>query len=66
MHGEWYNIPDDVSDIIGTAKAEGRRIIASGTTTMRCLEGSAAANGGQIRRDLMRRRFSLPLVINSM
>ncbi len=49
MHGEWYNIPDDVSDIIGTAKAEGRRIIAIGTTTMRCLEGSAAANGGQIR-----------------
>ena len=49
MHGEWYNIPDDVSDIIATAKAEGRRIIAIGTTTMRCLEGSAAANGGNIQ-----------------
>ena len=49
MHGEWYNIPDDVSNTIVSAKAEGRRIIAIGTTTMRCLEGSAAANGGQIR-----------------
>ncbi len=49
MHGEWYNIPDEVSDTIVSAKAEGRRIVAIGTTTMRCLEGSAAANGGQIR-----------------
>ena len=49
MHSEWYNISDDVSDIIVSAKAEGRRVIAIGTTTMRCLEGSAAANGGQIR-----------------
>jgi S-adenosylmethionine:tRNA ribosyltransferase-isomerase len=49
MHGEWYNISDDVSEIIVSAKAEGRRIIAVGTTTMRCLEGSAAVNGGRIR-----------------
>lgn len=49
MHGEWYNIPDDVSETIISAKAEGRRIIAVGTTTMRCLEGSAAVNGGQIQ-----------------
>ncbi len=48
MHGEWYNISDDVVAIIQSAKAEGRRVIAIGTTTMRCLEGSAAANGGQI------------------
>ena len=49
MHGEWYNISVDVMEIIQSAKAEGRRVIAIGTTTMRCLEGSAAANGGQIR-----------------
>ena len=49
MHGEWYNISEDVVAIIESAKAEGRRVIAIGTTTMRCLEGSAAANGGQIR-----------------
>ena len=45
MHGEWYNISDDVVETIQTAKAEGRRVIAIGTTTMRCLEGSAVANG---------------------
>lgn len=49
MHSEWYNIPADVMEIIQLAKAKGRRVIAIGTTTMRCLEGSAAANGGQIR-----------------
>ena len=49
MHGEWYNISDDAESIIQSAKLEGRRIFAIGTTTMRCLEGSAAVNGGQIR-----------------
>ena len=49
MHGEWYNISDDVVEIIQSTKAEGRRVFAIGTTTMRCLEGSAVANGGQIR-----------------
>ena len=49
MHGEWYHISSDAESIIQSAKAEGRRVIAIGTTTMRCLEGSAAVNGGQIR-----------------
>ncbi len=49
MHGEWYNISPEVCQTIQGAKAVGRRIIAIGTTTMRCLEGSAAANGGHIK-----------------
>jgi len=49
MHGEWYNISPEVCATIQKAKDEGRRVIAVGTTTMRCLEGSAAANGGAIR-----------------
>jgi len=49
MHGEWYNISPEVCATIQKAKDEGRRVIAIGTTTMRCLEGSAAANGGAIR-----------------
>jgi S-adenosylmethionine:tRNA ribosyltransferase-isomerase len=49
MHGEWYNISPEVCETIQEARATGRRIIAIGTTTMRCLEGSAAANGGQIK-----------------
>ena len=50
MHGEWYNISPEVCATIQKAKDEGRRVIAIGTTTMRCLEGSAAANGGAIRK----------------
>ena len=50
MHGEWYNISPEVCATIQKAKCEGRRVIAIGTTTMRCLEGSAAANGGAIRK----------------
>ena len=50
MHGEWYNISPEVCAAIQKAKDEGRRVIAIGTTTMRCLEGSAAANGGAIRK----------------
>jgi len=49
MHGEWYNISPEVCATIQKAKDEGRRVIAIGTTTMRCLEGAAAANGGAIR-----------------
>jgi len=49
MHGEWYNISPEVCATIQKAKDEGRRVIAIGTTTMRCLEGSAGANGGTIR-----------------
>jgi len=49
MHGEWYNISPEVCATIQKAKDEGRRVISIGTTTMRCLEGSAAANGGTIR-----------------
>jgi len=49
MHGEWYNISPEVCVTIQKAKDKGRRVIAIGTTTMRCLEGSAAANGGAIR-----------------
>jgi len=49
MHGECYNIAPAVCETIREAKVAGQRIIAIGTTTMRCLEGSAAANGGQIK-----------------
>jgi len=45
MHGEWYEIPNDTAQRINQAKAEGRRIIAVGTTALRALE-SAAVKGG--------------------
>ncbi len=44
MHSEWYQISPDTAERINTAKTNGRRIIAVGTTSLRALE-SAAQNG---------------------
>lgn len=41
MHEEWVSISPEVSGAINTAKKEGRRVIAVGTTTTRALEGAA-------------------------
>jgi S-adenosylmethionine:tRNA ribosyltransferase-isomerase len=41
MHTESYEIPPDTAKRINSAKSEGRRIIAVGTTTLRALESSA-------------------------
>ncbi len=40
MHGEWYEIAEDTAGRINAAKADGRRIIAVGTTALRALESS--------------------------
>lgn len=45
MHREWVHMPGNVADRLATAKAEGRRVIAVGTTTVRVLEGVAALRG---------------------
>ena len=41
MHTEHYTLPLETSEAINTAKAEGRRVIAVGTTTVRVLESAA-------------------------
>jgi S-adenosylmethionine:tRNA ribosyltransferase-isomerase len=41
MHSEWMTISQDVCDIINKAKIQGRRVIAVGTTSVRCLETAA-------------------------
>lgn len=41
MHTEHYNISKETCDIINKAKAEGRRVIAVGTTSVRTLESVA-------------------------
>jgi S-adenosylmethionine:tRNA ribosyltransferase-isomerase len=48
MDAEQYVIPDDVRTFLGNARAEGRRLIAVGTSVVRTLE-SAFASGGQGR-----------------
>ena len=56
MHSEWCAMTDDMAQKITRAKANGRRVIAVGTTSLRTLE-SAAARGsnwqaGQWETDL--------------
>ncbi len=48
MHAEAYDIPAATAAAVVRARAEGRRVIAAGTTVMRALEGAAAANAGTI------------------
>ncbi|MEJ2639374.1 MAG: tRNA preQ1(34) S-adenosylmethionine ribosyltransferase-isomerase QueA [Desulfosarcinaceae bacterium] len=45
MHAEWYRLDQPVADAVNAAKAEGRRVVAVGTTAVRTLETCALADG---------------------
>jgi S-adenosylmethionine:tRNA ribosyltransferase-isomerase len=45
MHHERYRISPETAAAIAAAKARRSRVVAVGTTTLRCLEASAAAHG---------------------
>lgn len=45
MHSEYYSVTQAAADKINAARAEGRRVIAVGTTSVRVLESSANADG---------------------
>ena len=45
MHSEWYHITEKSADIINQAKANGCRIVAVGTTSVRTLEYASDKNG---------------------
>lgn len=45
MHSEWYSVSEETAQKIRQAKAEGRRVIAVGTTSCRTLEAVAARYG---------------------
>ncbi|MEK7131392.1 MAG: tRNA preQ1(34) S-adenosylmethionine ribosyltransferase-isomerase QueA [Patescibacteria group bacterium] len=45
MHGEWVGLTAKNADLINQAKAEGRRVVAVGTTTVRVLEGVVKKEG---------------------
>ena len=45
MHSEYYEISAEAAEIINSAKREGRRVIAVGTTSVRTLESVADENG---------------------
>jgi len=42
MHAEHYGIPESTADLVTKALAEGRRVVAIGTSTARALETAAA------------------------
>ena len=45
MHHESYLVPEATAAAVNRARAEGRRIVALGTTSTRALEAAAAADG---------------------
>lgn len=45
MHSEWVELTSKNADLINQAKAEGRRVVAVGTTTVRVLEGVVKQEG---------------------
>ena len=47
MHEEAYIVPSETADLVNRAKAEGRRVVAVGTTSLRTLE--AASVGGELK-----------------
>ena len=56
MHSEAYDLSPEAADALNRAKAEGRRIVAVGTTAARVLESQPA--GRPFAPDAARRRSS--------
>jgi S-adenosylmethionine:tRNA ribosyltransferase-isomerase len=50
MHAEWRTISSEAANAVNTARREGRRVIAVGTTALRSLE-SAADERGRVRAE---------------
>lgn len=48
MHAEWAEVPQDVADIINQTKANGKRVIAVGTTSVRSIESAARASQNEL------------------
>ena len=53
MHREFCHAEPAMLDDAATARAEGRRVIAVGTTAARTLEASAGTDGGWLETDLL-------------
>ncbi len=46
MHSEWFEVPQSVVDLVVKTRKNGGRVIAVGTTSVRCLE--SASVGGEL------------------
>jgi S-adenosylmethionine:tRNA ribosyltransferase-isomerase len=60
MHEERYVVSVEAAQVIDSARREGRRIIAVGTTAARVLESASLSNHGQIAPGVGRTRLFLP------
>jgi S-adenosylmethionine:tRNA ribosyltransferase-isomerase len=49
MHGEWIEVTSKIVEAIAQTKAQGGRVIAVGTTSVRSLEGAANAHSGTLK-----------------
>ena len=49
MHSEYFEITEDVVNIINNAKANGNKVVAVGTTSIRTLESAAMFNDGVLK-----------------
>ncbi len=47
MHAEYCSLSEETADALNEVKARGGRVVAVGTTALRCLE-SAASSGGRL------------------
>jgi S-adenosylmethionine:tRNA ribosyltransferase-isomerase len=45
MHSEWYRVPSSAAAMLNAARADNRRVIAVGSTSLRVLETVAARSG---------------------
>ncbi len=48
MHSEWLQVSESVVDQVAQTKAKGGRVIAVGTTAVRCLETAARKSSGSV------------------
>lgn len=60
MHSEWCEISEDVAEKINRAKAEGRRVISVGSTSLRTLESAADRAGHVLSGTMDTRLFIAP------
>ncbi len=60
MHTEYYEVTQEVADIVNKAKSENRRVIAVGTTSVRTLESSIDENGKLIAQKNKTKLFCYP------
>ena len=52
LHSEWFEVGKEAADAVSLARAEGRRVIAVGTTSVRVLEQASLLSQGDAGRAL--------------